>query len=170
MDILPNTVVESIPEEYNSTSPEVRSTGTSTEASPELKSTVSPKVKPEVDTDAAFEELLPALCAIIRSVPTLQLDTYMDFVTLTIARDNIIRDATLKDHDLGHVIRENLGSLITERIAHYTIECSRKNTANFFDYLEGQPHKERTRRRSSIFVHESEMEPNASLAQRMAHM
>ena len=117
-----------------------------------------------------FESLLPVLTDIIHSVPTLQLDTYMDFVTLTIARDNTVRDAVLKDHDLGHVIRDHLEALIAERMVHYTVDSARKNTVNFFDYLEGHPRKDRSRRRSSIFVHESDLPAHAGLCERLAQL
>ena len=117
------------------------------------------------DPPVTYDELLPTLHALVRAVPTLQLDTYMDFVTLTVARDDTIRGAAIHDRELGDQIRDALEVLIAERIALYVRESARKNTVNFYDYLEC-PGK--GRRRSSIFVHQSDVTPGCTLCGRIA--
>ena len=117
------------------------------------------------DPPITYDELLPTLHALVRAVPTLQLDTYMDFVTLTVARDDTIRYASMNDRDLGDQIRDALEVLIAERISLYVRECARRNTVNFYDYLEC-PGK--GRRRSSIFVHQSDVAPGSTLCEKIA--
>ena len=101
---------------------------------------------------------------IVRAVPTLQLDTYMDFVTLTIARDDAVRDAVIRDRELIHTLRDRLETVIAERMVAYTLEHARKSTSNFYDYLECP----KRRRRSSIFVHESDIPPGSTLCELVA--
>ena len=101
---------------------------------------------------------------IVRAVPTLQLDTYMDFVTLTIARDDAVRDAVVRDREFAHVLRDRLETVIAERVVAYTLEHARKSTSNFHDYLECP----KRRRRSSIFVHESDIPPGSTLCELVA--
>ena len=101
---------------------------------------------------------------IVRAVPTLQLDTYMDFVTLTIARDDAVRDAVVRDREFAHVLRDRLEVVIAERVVSYTLEHARKSTSNFYDYLECP----KRRRRSSIFVHESDIPPGSTLCELVA--
>jgi hypothetical protein len=112
-----------------------------------------------------LDELLPTLRALVRAVPTLQLDTYMDFATLTVARDDNIRHASIHDRELGDQIRDSLEVLIAERITLYVRECARKNTVNFYDYLECSG---KGRRRSSIFVHQSDVLPGVTLCEKVA--